>query len=365
MVMRILFVNGQAFLPQLVGGIETSTLDLCLTLQKNGHDPIIMSGLVHGGFLWLKNRARSYFANQRFPYDIYQGLRVYRGWHIAAGLPEVVQRENPDAVVVQGALSTSFEVAAASLRLGLPTIYYTHDASLILNTTPLPDLRDIEWIANSAFTASLLQSRLNLSPRVIPPLIRAEEYRATSSRRAVTMINPRPIKGGAIAVAMAEQCPDIPFQFVEAWNGSDREVAKLKAHAKSLNNVEWLPVQKNIRHIYEQTRLILAPSQCPETWGRVVTEAQFLGIPTIASNMGALPETVGPGGIVVDAAADIAQWTQALRNLWDDDVAYRRYSDAALNYAQRAEISPTQIAAQFIDVLETLIARRASIDAAK
>jgi glycosyltransferase involved in cell wall biosynthesis len=198
---------------------------------------------------------------------------------------------------------------------------------------------------------------------VIPPLIRAEEYCAISSRRKVAMINPRPIKGGAIAVAMAEQCPDIPFQFVEAWNGSDPEVAELKARAKRLNNIEWLPVQKNIRHVYEQTRLILAPSQCPETWGRVVTEAQFLGIPAIASSMGALPETVGAGGIIIDAEASIDQWVQALRNLWDDAAVYQSYADAALNYSQRAEISPTQIATQFIGILEALLTRR--IEAAK
>ena len=360
--MRILFVNGQAFLPQLVGGVETSTLDLCLTLQQKGHDPAIMSGLAHGDFLCLKNRAKSRFSGQRFPCDMYQGLRVYRGWHIAAGLAEVTRKEKPDVVVVQGGLTNSFAIAAASLQLGLPTVYYAHDASLI-NAAPLPDLQGIEWIANSTFTATILRSRLSLPIHVIPPLMRAEMYRAKSSRRTVTMINPRPLKGGIIALAMAEQCPDIPFLFVEAWDRKDPEVAPLRARAAHLGNVMWLPVQKDMRRIYGQTRLILAPSQCPETWGRVVTEAQFLGIPTIASDMGALPETVGPGGLVIAAAADLDQWTQALRTLWDDSETYQRYSSAALNYSLRDEIAPDQIATKFIDSIAELIERQRPIHA--
>jgi len=355
--MRILFVNGQAFLPQLVGGVETSTLDLCLTLQKHGHDPAVMSTLAEGTALWLINRAKSRALGQRFPRDNYQGLRIYRGWDIASGLSEVAGREKPDIVVVQGALYNSFQIAAASIQLGLPTAYYTHDAALILSETPLPDLQGVEWLANSAFTAKILQARLNVPSHIIPPLIRAEVYRGQSSRRTVTMINPRPLKGGAIAVALAEQCPDIPFLFVEAWNGSDPVVTELKSRAANLANVTWLPVQKDMRNIYRQTRLILAPSQCDETWGRVATEAHFLGIPTLASDRGALRETVGPGGVVIDSIADIAQWAATLRALWDDGETYQRYADAALSYSLRAEIAPDQIATTFIRALEDQVGR--------
>lgn len=355
--MRILFVNGQAFLPQLIGGVETSTLDLCLTLHAQGHDPALLCGLRHGGGLWLMNRIKGRLLNQHAPRDTYQGLRVHRSWNLHEGLAEVLQRERPDVVVVQGALLNSYEAAAESLRLGYPTVYYVHDAALLLGDKPLPDLAGAGWIVNSAFTAGVLQKRFAVPSTIVPPLIRPENYRVQTSRRTVTMINPRPIKGGDIAVALAEACPEIPFLFIEAWEGDDPQVEALKARAARLPNVTWLPSQKDMRKVYGVTRLMLMPSQCFETWGRVITEAQFLGIPALASRIGALPETVGPGGELVEPQADTAQWAQALRAIWADDATYGRYSEAAATYAQRPAIAPQPLAAHFAGALQATIDR--------
>ena len=54
----------------------------------------------------------------------------------------------------------------------------------------------------------------------------------------------------------------------------------------------------DMRSVYRDTKVLLVPSQWLETWGRVATEAQFSGIPVLASRSGALPEAVGPGGIL-------------------------------------------------------------------
>src|SRR5262249_21620774 len=56
----------------------------------------------------------------------------------------------------------------------------------------------------------------------------------------------------------------------------------------------------DMRTVYCDTRILLVPSQWEdETWGRVVSEAQLSGIPVITSDRGGLPESVGPGGIVL------------------------------------------------------------------
>jgi glycosyltransferase involved in cell wall biosynthesis len=350
--MRILFVNGQAFLPQLVGGVETSTLDLCLTLKKQGHEPAILCELKEGDLLWLTNRIKNRLLGQHAPRDTYKGLTVYRSWSLKKGLAEAVRREQADAVVVQGALASSFDIAAEGIRLGCKTFYYVHDVSQLMKGIPLPDLTGGHWISNSEFSAAVLKSRLGVESPVVPPLIRAENYRGQSSRRTVTMINPRRIKGGDIAVGMAEQCPEIPFVFVEAWNGRDPDVEELKARVTRLPNATWLPVQGDMRKIYGETRVILAPSQCHETWGRVVTEAHFRGIPAIVSNLGALPETVGAGGLVIAADAPVEQWTAALRSLWSDESLYRQCMDAALAYSARPQIAPEKIAADFVAALQ-------------
>jgi glycosyltransferase involved in cell wall biosynthesis len=359
--MRILFLNGQPFLPQQVGGVETSTLDLCLTLRDQGHHSAVMCTLLSGQWLYVWNRLRGRLQKQLFPADRRYGMDIYRGWDIAHGLDEVVHRERPDAIVVQGGHYSSYAIAAASARRGLPTFYYTHDLGVICSDWTLPDMTGVTWIANSAFTAAQLAERLHVSADIVPPLMRPESYTSAAPsapvHRTVTVVNPRPLKGGHIAVAMAEQCPDIPFVFVEAWTSDDPAVAELRARALRLHNARWLATQSDMRAIYASTRVLLAPSQCPETWGRVITEAQFLGIPALASRIGALPDTVGPGGLTVDANAAPEEWVRALRSLWDDADGYRHYAEAARQFAQREDIAPAHVARKFVGILQAQLAR--------
>lgn len=353
--MRILFANESPFLPQLVGGIEISTLDLAHALQERGQDPAVMSSLVSRNALWLRNRIMGKLLRQGFPMDRYRGLRVYRGWNVPMGLAEVAARERADVIVAQGGSRNAYEIAAHGRRLGCRTFFYTHDLGVILRREPLPDLEGVTWVANSAFTARTLFSHLNVSCAIVPPLFRPEAYRTGTPAAAgnkVTLINPRPEKGGALAVHMAELCPDIPFLFVEAWASAIPEVQTLKARAARLKNVTWLPAQQDMRTVYGATRVLLMPSQCQETWGRVITEAQFLGIPALTSHLGALPETLGPGGIAVEADAPTQQWVEALRSLYSKDAIHAHYAGAALAYGQREEISRDRIVSIFLNVLQ-------------
>ena len=65
---------------------------------------------------------------------------------------------------------------------------------------------------------------------------------------------------------------------------------------------------------YAQARILLVPSVWEEAWGRVVTEAQLSGIPVLASAIGGLPESVGPGGILVPPGSDVEVWDAHLRS---------------------------------------------------
>jgi glycosyltransferase involved in cell wall biosynthesis len=98
--------------------------------------------------------------------------------------------------------------------------------------------------------------------------------------------------------------------------------------------------------------MLLVPSQWEsETWGRVVTEAQFSGIPVVASSRGGLPEAVGAGGTILthDAVAEL--WAATIRDLWRDDRRHRALSQAALAHAARPAIDPDY---QLPLLLETL-----------
>lgn len=349
--MRVLFISPNSFPPQTYGGIETATLDLCASLRDEGHAAAVMSGLAHGDALWLANRVKSVLFRRRFPRDCFARTPVFRGWHLGRNLGEVVRHWRPDAAVVQARNALSHEVAAAALQLGLPTGYYAHDVSVFRDDFELDKIRGARWLANSDFTAAAIRAALGVEARTIPVLVRAQAYRTESTGEYVAMINPRHMKGGHIALAVAALCPDIPFLFVEAWEGDHAEIRALKEKYAGLGNVTWLRSRRDMRSIYGRARIMFVPSQCEETWGRVVTEAHFSGIPALASRLGALPETVGDGGLLVDADAAPEQWAAALRTLWNDAAVYRRCADAARRHAARVELSPAHIVGQLVDAL--------------
>ncbi|HXC29356.1 MAG TPA: glycosyltransferase, partial [Stellaceae bacterium] len=91
-------------------------------------------------------------------------------------------------------------------------------------------------------------------------------------------------------------------------------------------------------------------------WGRVVTEAQFSGIPVITSDRGGLPESVGPGGIVLPHNAPTAIWADTIATLWSNPGHYSQLSQAALQHAARADLDPDRQIAKLIEMLSQLTA---------
>ena len=82
---------------------------------------------------------------------------------------------------------------------------------------------------------------------------------------------------------------------------------------------------------YAQARLLLVPSVWEEAWGRVVTEAQLNGIPVLATAIGGLPESVGPGGILIPPGSGIEVWNAHLRKLWGPRPSTRAIASSRSN----------------------------------
>jgi glycosyltransferase involved in cell wall biosynthesis len=183
---------------------------------------------------------------------------------------------------------------------------------------------------------------------------------ANPTRKKIVFVNPRPVKGGDIAISVARNCPDIPFTFFQAWT-LDSQVIELMKQAKSLRNVEWRSPVMDAKEIYKDAHTMLIPSRADETWGRIATEAHFNGIPVIASRRGGLVESVGPGGILLEPTASAEQWTEATRNIWDDPKYYAELSQSALQFSCRHDISERAIMGQFMMVLEQVTAENSRV----
>ena len=328
-----------------------------MALRAKGEQPGVMASLrADGSWLSQVNRVERAILGRRFPRDTGCGYPVFRGW-VEDGAAEVTRRFRPQLAIIQmpqpGAMLDAFA------RQGVPGAVYVHEVEQIDDLGSI-GVRGVPMLANSSFTAGRLRDRCGVNAHVIRPLIDPAEYRVPTRRERVLFVNTVPRKGLEIVLRLAESRPDIPFDLVRSWILTPAQTESLRVRAAAAGNVTLHAPTRDMRPLYERARVLLAPSQWEEAWGRVATEAHVNGIPVLASDRGGLPEAVGPGGIVVPAQASLPEWLAALSELWDDPAAYTRYSQAAASYASRPEIQPATIVDKLQRLLSALRARGAA-----
>src|SRR5271166_1555584 len=133
-----------------------------------------------------------------------------------------------------------------------------------------------------------------------------------------------------IAMVLNERRPVIPFLVVEGRGTSDA-LARLPIDLSGLTNLNRMANTPDPRDFYRVSRAVLVPSLWRESLGRVPMEALANGIPVLASDRGALPETLGEAGFVftiperctpssgaVPTAHEVAPWVAVIERLWDD-----------------------------------------------
>jgi len=334
--MRILFASAHPYLPQIAGGTQSNTDEIVRELLPRGHEVAVLSGLTGDGWTGLRGRVSLKFMRRAAVLDHDLEYPVYRSWHAWDGADEVIARFRPDVVVVQS--GSMLRVASAFYRRGVPTVLYFHNVEFDDHAGEIGEFADAVMLANSSFTAARYRAAYGVETTIINPLFQSERYAVESRRERVLFVNPHPLKGVNIALDLAAICSDIPFDFLESWTLSPPQREILRTRVAALPNVTLHPRTSDIRRYYAAARVVLAPSQWEETWGRVASEAHFSGIPVLGSRIGGLEEAIGPGGVLVDPKAPADQWAAALRQLWDDKEYYARLATAARDYSKRPEL---------------------------
>lgn len=354
--MKILVILAHSYIPQYSGGVESSTNELIPELIRRGHDARLLCQFLPEGLIGLKMRLARRLSGKPYGRDNGLGYPVYRAWDVLKVVEAAIDDLKPDAVLVQN--WAPVEVGKAVERTGRTPVIYLRNVEFVDLDGDLRDLRNSLFLTNSQFTADRYRGAFGIDSTVIPPMFRPESYIGPRRPANVTFINPHPVKGGPLAFDLAAACPEIPFAFYRSWTLDDAQEAFLSERLSTVGNVTLHPRTKDMKAVYSQAKVVLMPSQWEEAWGRVASEAQFNGIPVLASSVGGLPESVGPGGILMPPNAPVAEWAAALRRLWFDEAAYNAASAAALDYSRRPEIDAGRQIDSLLEVLKTAAASR-------
>ena len=356
--MRLLLATGHSYLPDRHGGSASSTHELCLALESRGVEAAVLAQRSDRGRLaTLAGRCREQVGLRPcLREDRKVGYLVLRSADPAESARAAVQRFRPTAAIVQAGLPMA--LATALRAAGTRVLVYFRDVQFHRLGGPIAPAPGLGFLANSRFTASRVLESSGVAPRVVPPLVLPERYRTAGLGRRVLFVNPVQVKGWEIARDLVRARPDLGFDFVHAWRAHDRMRTRWQ-ELDDAPNVEWHAPVADMRPIYARARVVLVPSLATrdvweEGWGRVVTEAHCSGIPVLASRSGALPESVGPGGLLVDTDAPASEWEAALSSIVDDPARHADLAARARDWAARPEIQPDRLLDALLDAVARL-----------
>lgn len=343
--MRILLVSDQEFLPDRVGGRESSIHGMATRLSRRGHDVTLLCREWQprrylyrrrkvGPFWVAATRFRRLF--RRFDAE----YRILRRRQMDGGYREILDRLAPDVSTLH--VHRPYPYLEVARGRNIPQVLFVHDC---LNPDWIVEAGTAEeafYIANSRYIADWCSRLLGSDVPYSYPMIEPSYYTVSGDNigEYVLFVNPVSGKGLETALVVAGLCPEIPFLFVEGWPLGPEVKLKLKAELSKFSNIRWSDATVDMRTHYKQARILLAPSTWPEAFGRVIVEAQISGIPAIATDIGGIPEAMGEGGILIPPESEPARWAEAIRLLWHDDTEYSLYKEKARSAGRREYLSP-------------------------
>ena len=269
-------------------------------------------------------------------------------------LKTVIEAFQPEFVVGYGGSAISFRTFAIAKSLGISTIFLLYnfsysDPSVFANVDAV--------VVPSRCSSRYYRDTLGLRCHVIPCIVDPSRFLAddeTRRRDYVLFVNPSHEKGvyvfARIAHELGRSRPDIPFLVIEG-RGTEATLVGCGLDLLESGNVFLMDHPPDPREFWGVSKICLMPSLWWESQGLVAVEAMFHGIPVLASDRGALPETLGRSGFVLPVpdrlttntrelplADEVKDWIDIIIRLWDDESYYQVASEAA--FAESLKWSP-------------------------
>jgi len=310
-----------------LGGTETGVIRVAAELSKKGHQVFVVTS--HSDPLPFNSEEGPYFIpenllRQAAPFDVLVAVQHWR-----------------------------------SLFLGIPArrkFFWTGDGYEQFSNWGIGDLRVSKaidaLIAVSSWQAETLAARGNFpldKIRIVgngihPPYFEGEEKR----ERMRILYTSAPYRGLELAAKYFElirdNFPEAEFHVFAGLSIYDTntpfrgpQVQQFKELSKSLSAMPGVTLHGNVLQSelareYMKSSVLLYPNVIEETFCITALEAQAGGCPVIASDISALPETVGTGGFVIPGEIGGEEYSRnlilALGKLLTDDALWNEVSES-------------------------------------
>jgi lipopolysaccharide heptosyltransferase II len=297
--------------PQLdVGGVETGTIDLAKYLVKGGHRCVVASG---GGDLVVELEAAG-IKHYKLPLE---NKAFWVMLKAARKLAVVIREENIDIVHARSRVPAWVGfMATRQAKAAFITTAHGHYSRHIFSYM-------MGWGKYTIVPSSVIGKHMvedfgvpleNI--RVIPRSVDLGRYtfRGPKERNAKEFLvgvigRITPIKGQLYFLkALAGVLRASPS--VKAWivggisPGKDNYMEELEVWARRLGlseTVSFLGNRRDIPEILSKLDCLVMPSIAEESFGRVIVEAQAIGVPVVATKVGGIVEIIedGKDGLLV------------------------------------------------------------------
>lgn len=292
-------------------------------------------------------------------------------------LTSVLRRVKPDVVLSYGGYWLGGDLLKAARDVGAKTVvllqnFAYHDRNYFRGADLV--------VTPSNYASDVYRKRLGVESVALPPLIDWENVVPKNASDAgdknaegnrLLFVNPSRNKGvflfARIATELQRLRPDIPILVVEGSDGAKelRDIAKGWSDAR---NIEFMKNTTRPANFFRYAKATLVPSFFDESFGRVAAESLIAGKPVVASNRGALPETLGDAAILLDVpkrydpetliaptSEEARPWVDAITRLWDDPEFYEERRQKGLERAKLWKYS--SVAEKYENVFRELVGK--------
>jgi glycosyltransferase involved in cell wall biosynthesis len=337
-------------------GLTPSEL-LCRVDENGANEPIACRVVVDGVAVTIHHRPeRAFHAPDEE--EIAGFSQLFGG---------ILAESKVDCAIFYGGDPLTLELMAEARRRGVRTVFMLHNFSY---TRPEAFAHADAVIVPSQFAADYYREALGLDCEVLPNIVDPARVKASKHEpKYVTFVNPAVEKGvfafARIAEELGKRRPEIPILVVES-RGTEATVAACGIDLRERGNVFFMENTPDPRRFYRVSKVVIMPSLWWESHGLVASEAMANGIPVIASDRGALPETLGNAGIVLPlpdrltpatnwlpTAEEVQPWVESIIRLWEDEDFYEEHRRRAIIEAERW--SPETLGPRSIEFFERLI----------